>query len=440
MGAIGAGTTLAWTSPVLPQLIPTPNTTSSANVTFQLTESQGGTVGSMLALGALVAALPAGYVAEKIGRKKAILTFIIPFLIQWLLIVFAQNAETIYVGRLFAGVATGAMCVICPMYIGEIASAEIRGALGSFFQMFLCIGILLTYFLGSLVTWRYLSGLLAIVPVLFALLFFLMPETPTYLLKIGDGDAAEKSLTYFRGISYNVERELKEIQKSIEEAKEKSAGVKDLVASRANRKALLSSFGLMVFQQLSGVNAVIFYTVPIFKSAGSSLAPDVAAIIVAVVQVAIAYAAAMLIEKAGRRYFLITSSTGMLLCLTALGMYFHLQKLQISFAGLGILPLASLVLYIVAFSLGFGPVPWMIMGELFAPEIKGVASGLAVMMNWFLVFVVTFSFPIMNSSLGGHATFYIFAVIMAIGTAFVYFVVPETRGKSLQEIQEILSN
>lgn len=394
----------------------------------------------MLALGALVAALPAGYVAERIGRKNAILGFIIPYLIQWLLIVFAQNAGMMYVGRFFAGISTGAMCVLCPMYISEIASTEIRGALGSFFQMFLCVGILLTYFLGSFVSWRYLSGLLAIVPIVFAGLFFLMPETPTYLLKIADGDGAEKSLTYFRGVAYNVERELKQIQTGIEEAKAKSAGVKDLVASRANRKALLSSLGLMVFQQLSGVNAVIFYTVPIFKSAGSSLPPDVAAIIVAIVQVAIAYTAAMIIEKAGRRYFLITSSTGMLLCLAALGMYFHLQKLEISFSGLGILPLASLVLYIVAFSLGFGPVPWMIMGELFAPEIKGVASGLAVMMNWFLVFVVTFSFPIMNTELGGHATFYIFAVIMAVGTAFVYFIVPETRGKSLQEIQDILNN
>lgn len=109
------------------------------------------------------------------------------------------------------------------------------------------------------------------------------------------------------------------------------------------------------------------------------------------------------------------------------------------FAGLGILPLASLGLFIVAFSLGFGPVPWMIMGELFAPEIKGVASGLAVMMNWALVFVVTFSFPLMNSGLGGHVTFYIFAAIMVVGTTFVKFVVPETRGKSLQEIQQILS-
>lgn len=208
---------------------------------------------------------------------------------------------------------------------------------------------------------------------------------------------------------------------------------------RANRRALVTSLGLMVFQQLSGVNAVIFYTVPIFKSAGSSLPPDAAAIVVAVVQVAVAYAASALIERAGRRLFLLVSAAGMLVCLAALGLYFHLQRAGVAFPGLGALPLGSLVLYIVAFSLGFGPVPWMITGELFAPEVKGVASGLAVMVNWFLVFVVTFSFPIMNSKLGGHVTFYVFAAVMAAGTAFVRLVVPETRGKTVQEIQAILN-
>lgn len=345
----------------------------------------------------------------------------------------------LYAGRFFAGLATGAMCVLCPMYIGEIAETSVRGALGSFFQMFLCVGILVTYFLGAFLQWHALSMCLGVIPVIFIGIFYFMPETPTYLLKINNTDDAETTLVYFRGTRYDINAELKSIQRDLEEAAAKKAGVKDLVASRGNRKALVSALGLMLFQQLSGINAVIFYTVPIFKSAGSSLSPDVAAIIVAVVQVAVAYLAVSVIEKADRRHFLMASSGGMFICLCLLGMYFHFQKHQISFAGLGILPLASLVLYIVSFSMGFGPVPWMIMGELFASEIKGIASGLAVMTNWFLVFVVTFSFPLMNSGLGGHVTFYIFAVIMAVGTLFVNFVVPETRGKSLQQIQQILS-
>lgn len=293
--------------------------------------------------------------------------------------------------------------------------------------------------MNIIVIHRYtLSLLLALVPVLLMVAFYFTPETPIYLLKTNDHESAQKSLTHFRGPFYNTDKELKQMQRDIEDARSKNAGLRDLVVSNANRKALFASLGLMTFQQLSGVNAVIFYTVTIFESAGSDLQADVAAIVVAVVQVLAAYVQVVTIEKANRRYFLMASAGGMMVCLAALGFYFHLKKSEITFAGLGFLPLASLMLYIVFFSLGLGPVPWMMMGELFAPEIKGVASGLAVMMNWFLTFVVTFSFPIMNSSLGGHTTFYIFAVIMAIGVAFVKFVVPETRGKSLQEIQNDL--
>lgn len=239
----------------------------------------------MLALGALIAALPAGFVAERLGRKKAILLFGLAFLLNWAFIIFATNAATLYVGRLFAGIATGAMCVLCPMYIGEIAEASIRGALGSFFQMFLCVGILLTYFLGALVDWRSLSVMLGIIPIVFVVFFYFMPETPIFLLKSDQMDVAESTMKYFRGERYDVDEELKQMQRDLEDAAAKKAGLKDLVASRANRKALISALGLMTFQQLSGINAVIFYTVPIFKSAGSKLSPDVAAIIVAVVQV-----------------------------------------------------------------------------------------------------------------------------------------------------------
>ncbi|KAF2900528.1 hypothetical protein ILUMI_05660 [Ignelater luminosus] len=455
LGAVCAGTALAWTSPVLPQLqepssalnetlnstlqVEDTSANSSSTSAFYLTESQGSLVGSMLAIGALCSALPAGYVADKFGRKKANLFLTLPYMINWLLIVFATSPFMLYVARFFSGIATGAMCVTAPMYIGEIAEVSIRGTLGSFFQMCLCFGILLTYAVGAFMTWVGLSWILMIVPLLFAICLYFMPETPIYLVKTGQTTAAEDSLKFLRGKRYNVEPELKTIQAGLAKSEESQAGVKDLISSIGNRKALISALGLMLFQQLSGINAVIFYTVPIFNSAGTGIPSDLAAIIVSVVQFIIAYVAAMIIDKANRRFYLMLSSSGMCVCLAALGLYFHLKINHITFTGIGMIPLISLVVFIIAFSLGFGPVPWMIMGELFAPEIKGVASGLAVTTNWILVFLVTFSFPIMNSSLGGHITFYLFAIIMVIGTFFVYTYIPETRGKSLQEIQNILN-
>ncbi|GJQ75914.1 hypothetical protein Trydic_g17974 [Trypoxylus dichotomus] len=430
LGAICTGCVLAWTSPVLPQLV-------QENI---ITSDQEGIVGSMLALGSLISALPAGYLADKFGRKKTLISLAIPLLLNWIFIVFANGALMLYTARFFAGIAAGAMCVCAPMYIGEIAEASIRGALGSFFQMFICTGILLTAVFGSFLSWLHLSILLGIFPIIFAIGMFLMPETPFYLVKIGNLNEARRELRYFRGETYkHVDRELREVEKFVEEANANKAGIKDLFSSRANKKAIISGIGIMIFQQFSGINAVIFYTVTIFKSAGSALSPDLATIIVDGVQLGAALCSVMLIERANRKFYLRLSSMGMCVCLAALGVYFHLQLNGVKASGLGTLPLASLVLFIVAFSMGFGPVPWMIMSELFAPEIKGLASGLAVMTNWICVFLVTFTFPLMNTHLGGHITFYIFSIIMIIGTIFVQCFIPETKGKTLQEIQEILN-
>ncbi|KAB0794305.1 hypothetical protein PPYR_11144 [Photinus pyralis] len=465
LGAVCAGTVLAWTSPVLPQIqIPKSNMTNatggvslnetiltnltqvlgnatlnSTDIGFKLTESEGSLVGSMLAIGALISAIPGGYIADRIGRRNINMLIAIPYIINWLLIVFASNAVMLYIARFFAGLATGAVCVTAPMYIGEIAEVSVRGRLGSFFQMCLCFGIFLTYLVGALLPWVGLSWVLLAIPILFAIAMYFLPDTPVYLIKCGRVTDADKSLRYFRGPNYNVSNEMKVIEANLAASEEKKAGLKDLVASRGNRKAMIAALGLMLFQQMSGINAVIFYTVPIFQSAGTSMSSDVAAVTVSIVQFVIAYVAAMIIDKRGRRFYLMLSSIGMMVCVAALGLYFHLKLNKISFAGLGMLPLSSLVLFIVAFSLGLGPIPWMILSELLAPEIKGVGSGITVMTNWLFVFVVTFSFPLMNSGLGGHITFYVFAVILFLATCFVYYYVPETKGKTLSEIQMLLN-
>lgn len=217
------------------------------------------------------------------------------------------------------------------------------------------------------------------------------------------------------------------------------ASIKDLFAVKSNRVALIICLCLMLFQQVSGINAIIFYTVPIFESAGSNMDPAVCSIIVGVVQVLMTFASTLLIEKAGRRILLLQSTIIMGLCLTAVGVYFNLKAGGSDVSAIGWLPLVSVVLFIISFSLGFGPIPWMMMGELFSAEVKGIASSIAVMFNWTLVFIVTKCFGLMNEQLGSDVTFWIFAGCMAIGTLFVALKVPETKGKSNAEIQSILS-
>jgi SP family facilitated glucose transporter-like MFS transporter 8 len=428
---MAVGTVLAWTSPVLPEL-------QSANSTLPISPEEGSWIGSLVAVGAIAGAVPAGYFADRFGRKLVILALSAPFLLSWILIVAAKSVGILYVARLIAGFATGAISVVAPMFIGEIAESSVRGALGSFFQVMLTIGILYTYTVGAIADYTWLGILCGLIPVAFFITFLRVPESPTYLMKNYKTDGAKKSLQYYRGSSYNVWKELQELEKDISESTKDKASIRDLVSSGGTRKALIISLGLMVFQQLSGINAVIFYSVDIFDAAGSTLNPNVAAIIVAVVQVVVTYTASAIVDRAGRRLLLLLSASVMGLCLAILGLYFHLKNKGNDVTGIGWLPLMCVTVFIVMFSLGFGPLPWMMMGELFAPNVKGVASSIAVCTNWTLVFLVTFSFGKLIDGLGEHSTFWSFAVICGVATVFIYYLVPETKGKSLTEIQRIL--
>ncbi len=199
------------------------------------------------------------------------------------------------------------------------------------------------------------------------------------------------------------------------------------------------SIMLMFFQQFSGINAVIFFTNDIFEMAGSTLNPDVCSIIVGVVQVLMTFVAAALVERAGRKVLLIQSSAVMGLCLVVLGIYFNIKDAGKDVSSFGLVPLVSLVLFIVSFSLGYGPIPWMMMGELLAPEVKGIASTIVVLFNWTAVFIVTKTFPILLVSLGKDITFWIFGVVMVVGTVYGLKVLFETKGKSNAQIQLMLS-
>lgn len=304
--------------------------------------------------------------------------------------------------------------------------------------MFLCGGILLTYALGAILDWRTLSMALGATPILFLAAFFKMPETPIYLVKTSNIKEAANSLKFLRGPYYNYQPEIDNLRSECFEAERNKSALSDLYKSKGNRRALISALGVMFFQQFSGINAVIFYTVPIFKSAGEMFSAEISTILVGGLQLVAAYAATIVIEKANRKFFLTLSSGIMMICLFALGIYFHVKSNNIENAILNFLPIASVLLFIVAFSLGFGPIPWMILSELFAPEIKGIASGIAVMTNWILVFIITFAFPLIDA-LGHQYPFYIFGAFMAAAILFINRVLPETRGKSLQEIQRILN-
>lgn len=447
IAAISAGTALSWTSPVIVQMT-LPNTTEgnetvipkqnmTGDSTFYLTQEEGSWVGAFLAVGAFCGALPAGILAEKIGRKFTTMSLALPYLISWALIVFANGPIMLYIGRFIIGIATGASCVVAPMFISEIAETSIRGTLGAFFQLFLTVGILFVYLVGPYVSWVTLSVLCAIFPALLIVAMFIVPESPTYLVKQSRRSDAAAALKWLWGQNCNTQAAVEIIQGDLDAVKGE-AKLSDLFTKAANRNALIIALLLMFFQQFSGINAVIFYTQPIFESAGSSLDSAICSIIVGIVQVLMTFVSAVLIDKAGRRILLLQSSFIMGSCLVVLGVYFKLKNSQADVSGIGWLPLASVVLFIISFSLGFGPIPWMMMGELCAADIKGIASALIVMFNWSLVFLITKTFDTMRVQWGSDWTFWFFALWMAVGTIYVFIKVPETKGKTNAEIQELL--
>ncbi|KAG5860909.1 hypothetical protein JTB14_025061, partial [Gonioctena quinquepunctata] len=444
IGAFCAGTVLSWTSPALTHiLLPPGNQTNFSTPLpnspgFTITENEGAFVGSILTIGALFSAIPSGYLADKFGRKIVLLGLALAFLINWLILSFSSNLTMVLIGRFFAGIGLGGVCVVAPMYVGEIAETSTRGVLASLFQLFLASGVLFCCVMGSLINWVGLALVLAIAPVLFGGSFIFMPETPVYLVARNNVKQAEANLRKLRGSMYDIKVELRDIEKELMERKQVKASLSDVMLNRANLKALISVVGVLAFQQLTGISIMVFYTVKIFDASGSNISPFLAAIITNFMQVVVSYVSILVIEKANRKFFLNLSSVGMMLGMVAMGMFFHLKMLEVDTSHLSLIPLGSLMLFMVSFCIGYGAVPWMLLAELFAPEIKGIASGIGVLTNWGCAFIVTMAFPLMNSSFGIHFSFYTLGLMSALATIFVHFVVPETRGKTLAEIQEEL--
>ncbi|XP_031348940.1 facilitated trehalose transporter Tret1-like isoform X2 [Photinus pyralis] len=437
LGSVATGAVLGWTSNISEAM------KAGAYNGIPIDDDNLGWIGSFATLGAMCMCFPIGILCDLIGRKVAMLILTVPFVIGWLLIIFANSVGMIYAGRFITGCAGGAFCVSAPLYTSEIAEKEIRGALGSYFQLLLTVGILFSYIIGFVADIKTYTIIVAILPLVFCVVFFFQPETPVYRMKQKREGDARAALIRLRGKEYDVDAELKEIRETLEAEEKNRVSFITCMKTRSAKIASIVCFSLMFFQQAGGINAVIFYTGDIFKSSGSSLDPGVATIICGVIQSISTFVSSLIIDKLGRRILLILSDLLMVVSGVALGIFFSLKERELvdkeTLSTLGFLPIVSLSVFFIVFSLGFGPIPWMISSELFPSEIKSVASSAAGTFNWFIAFLITKFYLSLKNAVGGDVTFYIFSVISLIGTIFCVFVVPETKGKSLEEIQRELN-
>ncbi|XP_029722410.1 facilitated trehalose transporter Tret1 isoform X1 [Aedes albopictus] len=430
LGSMVVGFSSAYTSPALVSM-------KDRNITsFEVTDQSGSWVGGIMPLAGLAGGILGGPLIEYLGRKNTILATATPFIISWLLIACATHVAMVLVGRALSGFSVGVASLSLPVYLGETVQPEVRGTLGLLPTAFGNIGILLCFVAGKYMDWSGLAFLGAALPIPFLLLMFLIPETPRWYVSRGRDDRARKALQWLRGKKADVDPELKGIIKSHQDAERHASqsAMLDLM-KKANLKPLLISLGLMFFQQLSGINAVIFYTVQIFQDAGSTIDENLCTIIVGVVNFIATFIATMLIDRLGRKMLLYISDVAMIITLMTLGGFFYVKNSGQDVSQVGWLPLAAFVIYVLGFSLGFGPIPWLMMGEILPGKIRGSAASVATAFNWSCTFIVTKTFADIINAIGTHGTFWMFGSICVIGLAFVIFYVPETQGKSLEDIE-----
>ncbi|EAA44045.3 AGAP005563-PA [Anopheles gambiae str. PEST] len=430
LGSMVVGFSSAYTSPALVSM-------KDRNITsFEVTDQSGSWVGGIMPLAGLAGGILGGPMIEYLGRKNTILATATPFIISWLLIGCATHVAMVLVGRALSGLCVGIASLSLPVYLGETVQPEVRGTLGLLPTAFGNIGILLCFVAGKYLDWSGLAFLGAALPIPFLLLMFLIPETPRWYVSRNREDRARKALQWLRGRKADVEPELKGISKSHQDAERhaSSSAMLDLL-NKANLKPLLISLGLMFFQQLSGINAVIFYTVQIFQSAGSTIDEKLCTIIVGVVNFIATFIATVLIDRLGRKILLYISDVAMIITLMTLGTFFYMKNNGDDVSEIGWLPLAAFVVFVVGFSLGFGPIPWLMMGEILPGKIRGSAASVATAFNWSCTFVVTKTFADITASIGNHGAFWMFGSICIVGLLFVIVYVPETQGKSLEDIE-----
>lgn len=433
LGPLAFGYTLGFTSPIGSVLENPTHDSPAGQAGLGLTSSENSLFGALVNVGCMLGALVAGVTADAIGRVRAMSIACIPWAGGFILISFATTAIEVFIGRILTGVGVGMISLAVPVYVAEISPTRLRGALGCIFQLAITLGILVVFVLGIPITnWRTLAWIGALLPGALFVATIFTPRTPRWLLSKNKTDEALKSLRILRGRDADVDIELEEIQRSIKDSQALgSARLSDLVSGTTGRAMVVAAL-LMLFQQFSGINAVVFNAGTIFADAGMSN-PQVPALIVASVQVVVTAIACVIIDKTGRRALLLIAGIGMAGSVMVLGYYFYLLNHRSESPAM--IAVAMLILYVAFFSIGLGAIPWLMMSEIFPAKARGLAASLATLLNWTFSFIVTYSFASMNSALSEQGTFWFYTGVCILGVTYVMIYVPETKGRTLEQIE-----
>lgn len=433
--AFVCGPAFVWTSPFLPKLNGSvdPEKNPFSRPTTPLEDS---IITSLMLVGAVCSPFFTGPIANKYGKKRTLLAFMVFPTISNIIMVFATNPIQMYVARFLMGLGTGCVFTLIPIYVAEISDTSNRGATSIIMTLMITCSQLMVYIIGPYVTIRSFAMILLVPTTLFLITFGIFaPESSYHLILHNQQEEAKMALKKLSGRP-DVEKDILEISLELEETKNQITFAS--LRTPKVTKCLRITLGLLFFQVFSGVLPIQCYSQTIFASAGGFVPADKSAMLGGAVSVIVTLLFVKIVDLFGRKTLLIFSYVGALVSMILLGTFFYLQEHSYDVTKISWLPVVSVLAFLFSFCMGAGPLPWTLIGELFPPNLKSYLSAVASSFMFLLNAILTLVFPLLSAATGMAAVFFIFALFVATAIVFTIYFVPETKGRSLQEIQYML--
>ncbi|XP_023023948.1 facilitated trehalose transporter Tret1 isoform X2 [Leptinotarsa decemlineata] len=429
--AVSDGMSYGWTAPVIPYLI-------GQKSHIVTTKYEAEWLESCLMIGSFMGLPFTIYFVDKIGRKKSLLVAALISLLSWLMILLANKMWHMFIARFLFGVTANTSFVAAPIYIAEIADHNIRGFLSSVIYLSMLVGLLLVYSIGPFCSF-YIPPAIGITVLAIELITFpFVPESPYYLLFKGDKENGQKSLHFFRP-NKDITNELEDITKAVERQKNETARIQDLILVKSNRKAITIMAVLDAGQHFCAISVILMNLHLILDAAGSIYVDSsIAAVIFAVIMLVVACVASLQVDRYGRKALIIGSTILTGVFLLTLAVYFHLKLIGYNLENVSWIPIVVIMFYAASFKLGIGIVPVILTAELFSTKMKALGMTIADLMYVFGAIISLQLYQWLSNSYGMHIPFYLFGSSSFFVTFFTIWYIPETKGKTLEEIQFIL--
>ncbi|XP_046973078.1 facilitated trehalose transporter Tret1-like [Vanessa cardui] len=430
IGQMIVGFSVSWAGPIFPKL----RDPNQSPLTYLLTEIEMSLVASFLYIGGIPGPFVMGWLSNIYGRKPCLIVGGVLACLAYVILVWSNNLAMLYCGRLLVGLGIGVIAVMNLVYIGEIASSNIRGILLSALGIFTTCGSILMYAVGPFLPYSYASSVGFILSLAFTLCATFIPESPIFHILEDNEDKARDNLKDL-GREDDIDNILHSKIEYINSTNKKDWI--ELFTLRTNKRSLLIVIVMNILQHGSGIFAVISFSGSIFEMAGSSVGSDVSMIILGIFQLIGSGTAPFFVEKNGRKILLVVSSIMCCLSMLLLGVYFYLDHYY-GFNKLNWLPLVILIIFFIGYDAGLGIVPNVLIGEMFTMNVRSNGSAVALAVSWLSGFLVTVAYGAIVENIGSYAAFWFFSCTGLIACLFTIFCIPETKGKSLLEVQDML--